>query len=270
MKIFFFFLILTPQKVRVIDSCLRLHGSLCPQEMIPFHETLERFFRKNFPDEIRRLDMGSSPVPSSISPSSVYPNHRLGSLAHLHERNRSEISNVTSGTLPPRREAYLPPLQLGRSVITPPPASPRSLRTQTAVDGMPSGSGSGMTSSAASVHGHNNGANAGSRPPKQTLLQRNLAHLARHGFPGVSLGPGLGSESAHTLTGTIAGSGSLSAGSPQGSFVNVGSTLPPPSTIASGGASMATSGISATIKGRFSRLGSLNFGRSGREGRFAN
>ena len=252
--------------MRVIDSCLRLHGSLCPQEMVPFHETLERFFRKNFPDEIRRLDMGSSPVPSSISPSSAYPDHRLGSLARLHERNRSEVSNVTFGTLPPRREAYLPPLQLGRSVITPPPASPRSLRTQTVVDGGPSGTGSGLTSSAASVH--NNGANA-SRPPKQTLLQRNLAHLARHGFPGVSLGPGLGSESAHALTGTVAGSGSLSAGSPQGSFVNVGSTLPPASTIMSGGASIATSGISASIKGRFSRLGSLNFGRSGREGRFA-
>ena len=247
----------------MIGGCLKLHGSLCPTEMLPFHETLEGFFRKNFIEEIRRLDMGSSPVPSSISPSSAYPDHRQGSLAHLHERNRSEISNITAGTLPPRREMYLPPLQLGRSVITPPPASPHSLRTQTAADSGPTGPSSGLTSSATSMH---NGANS-TRPAKQTLLQRNLAHLARHGFPGVTVGPGLGTDPSQALVGIAAGSGSLSAGSPQGSFVNVGSTLPPPSTIASGGASIATSGIGASIKGRFSRLGSLNFGRSGREGR---
>ncbi|GAW01788.1 cytoplasmic protein [Lentinula edodes] len=30
------------EQVQIINSCLRLHGSLCPSEFIPFHETLER------------------------------------------------------------------------------------------------------------------------------------------------------------------------------------------------------------------------------------
>ncbi|KAG8705728.1 hypothetical protein FRC08_001495 [Ceratobasidium sp. 394] len=42
-------------QVRLIDQCLRLHEELCPAEMLPFHETLVRFFRKNFHDEIQRL-----------------------------------------------------------------------------------------------------------------------------------------------------------------------------------------------------------------------
>ncbi|KAF8745721.1 hypothetical protein RHS02_01051, partial [Rhizoctonia solani] len=42
-------------QVRLIDQCLALHEELCPAEMLPFHETLVRFFRKNFHDEIQRL-----------------------------------------------------------------------------------------------------------------------------------------------------------------------------------------------------------------------
>ncbi|THH08148.1 hypothetical protein EW145_g2899 [Phellinidium pouzarii] len=251
-------------QARVIDICLKLHGSLCPPEMIPFHDTLERFFRKNFPEEIRRLSMDTSPLTPPMSPSARYLPRGQGSLVHLHERNRSEASNVTSTTMP-SNNFYIPPLQLGRPVVTPPPTSPRSLRTQTAVDSVlpSSGStpGSGVTSSAASAH------TVAIAVPysKQTPLQRNLAHLARHGFPGVAVGPNPGAESG---TGFIGGSGSLSAGSPQGSFVNVGSTLPGASTIASGAASVVTSGMTSigSLKGRFSRLGSLNFGRHGRDG----
>ncbi|QRW21720.1 hypothetical protein RhiXN_06709 [Rhizoctonia solani] len=40
-------------QVRLIDQCLALHEELCPAEMLPFHETLVRFFRKNFHDEIQ-------------------------------------------------------------------------------------------------------------------------------------------------------------------------------------------------------------------------
>ena len=36
------------KQVRAIDRCMKLHAVLCPQEMQPFHETLERFFQKNF------------------------------------------------------------------------------------------------------------------------------------------------------------------------------------------------------------------------------
>ena len=48
--------------MRVIDSCLKLHGQLCPPEMLAFHHTLETFFRKNFNDEIQRLAVEAAPL----------------------------------------------------------------------------------------------------------------------------------------------------------------------------------------------------------------
>ncbi|GAA5945387.1 hypothetical protein JCM10213_005960, partial [Rhodosporidiobolus nylandii] len=41
--------------VVILARCLRLHGELAPPEMQPFHETLERFFEKNFAEELARL-----------------------------------------------------------------------------------------------------------------------------------------------------------------------------------------------------------------------
>ncbi|PWZ03173.1 hypothetical protein BCV70DRAFT_183899 [Testicularia cyperi] len=41
----------------VIFRCVRLHAQLCPPEMLPFHETLERFYVQNFSAEIDRLDL---------------------------------------------------------------------------------------------------------------------------------------------------------------------------------------------------------------------
>ncbi|KAJ1032676.1 hypothetical protein NDA16_000699 [Ustilago loliicola] len=41
----------------VLFRCIRLHAQLCPPEMKPFHETLERFFIQNFSEEIQRLDL---------------------------------------------------------------------------------------------------------------------------------------------------------------------------------------------------------------------
>lgn len=206
-------------QVRMIDNCLKLHGALCPSEMFSFHETLERFFRKNFPEELRRLSMDLSPIASSISPASRLPPPFPNS--YLHERSRSQTSNTTAS----RNPFFIPPLQLGRPVVTPPPISPRTL--------------------------HNHANHEPSIPiNKQTPLQRNLAHLARHGFHGVSSGPAETSNSD-----------SISVGSPHGSFVNVGSTIPAAST---SGASVTTSNFGnslGSIKGRFSRLGSLNFGR---------
>lgn len=45
------------RQVRTIESCLRLHIQLCPPEMVGFHNTLEKFFRKSFAEEIQRLDL---------------------------------------------------------------------------------------------------------------------------------------------------------------------------------------------------------------------
>ena len=195
---------------------MRLHYSLCTSEMLPFHENLERFFYKNFTDEIRRLSVDLSPVSGPNSPSAR--SLPRSSFVRIHDHARSESTSAVSS----KPSFFIPPLQLGRSVVTPPPMSPRSLQTPTISEA----------------------------PIRQTPLQRNLAHLARHGMHAVSSGPG-----------DTANSDSLSAGSPHGSFVNVGSGIPVAST---SGTSMVTSNLGnslGSLRGRISRLGSLNFGR---------
>lgn len=208
-------------QVRVIDHCLKLHGHLCPPEMLPFHETLEKFFRKNFQDEIRRL---------AVDPSDhmmVSPNHQLPgasqSQASLYEHQTLKRSMSTSSTSRP--PYVVPPLHVGRQptpALAIPPLSPRggALERQTSF--------------------------------KLTPLQRHLAHLARHGITGVSSGPGNNGDSA-----------SVSVGSPHDSFVNVANGLP---AAALSNASVSISNLGSSVgslKGRFSRFGSLNFGRRG-------
>ena len=100
------------------------------------------------------------------------------------------------------------------------------------------------------------GGNPSPTPSKQTPLQRHLAHLARHGINGLSSAPG-----------DLIGGDSLSAESPHNSFVNVGNGIHGTPAAQMSGASVATSymgsmGSFGSIKGRFSRLGSINFGRS--------
>lgn len=57
------------EQVAVIYRCIRLHAQLCPVEMRPFHETLERFFCQNFGDEIQRLGLDVSRLGTDVSPS---------------------------------------------------------------------------------------------------------------------------------------------------------------------------------------------------------
>jgi len=204
-------------QARVIDNCLKLHGSLCTQDWLSFHERLERYFRKEFAEEIRRLSVDTTQISPSISRQPRLP----GDMDRNHERKRSQSS--TNTVVKP--SFYIPPLQLGRQAVTPPPQSPR-------YDHAPAPPLAGSSS-------------------KQTPLQRHLAHLARTGFHGVSSAPG-----------DSQGSDTMSAGSPHGSFVNVMPTIPPIGN--NSGASVVTSNFGTSIgsiKGRFSRLGSLNFGR---------
>lgn len=95
---------------------------------------------------------------------------------------------------------------------------------------------------------------AGSAPQQPTRLQKHIAHLARHGMNAVASGPGEGVDGFHHRP------DSLSLGSPQGSFVNVTGTAGP-SVMNAGTASIAGSKSAGSLKGRFSRLGSLSFGR---------
>ncbi|KAF9451260.1 hypothetical protein P691DRAFT_796987 [Macrolepiota fuliginosa MF-IS2] len=97
------------EQVRVIDSCLKLHGHLCPPEFIPFHETLEKFFKRNFREEIRRLavDVPESTSPIMRSPAYQFPSPQ-GVL--VGDPNRFVIS----------------PLQVVGPILTPSPLSPQS------------------------------------------------------------------------------------------------------------------------------------------------
>lgn len=54
------------QQASVIFRCINLHNRLCPPEMRPFHETLERFFKQNFADEISRLNLDFESSSSSV------------------------------------------------------------------------------------------------------------------------------------------------------------------------------------------------------------
>ncbi|KAF9529304.1 cytoplasmic protein [Crepidotus variabilis] len=218
------------EQVRTIDSCLKLHGLLCPPEFIPFHETLEKFFKKNFREEIRRLAMdGMSDSISSLSRSHTLA-MPLSTSQYQGSSYENSIKRSASTSSAPRYG--LPSLQLGRSAtMTPPLESP--------------------TSGPLNINGSINGASSSS---KQTPLQRHLAHLARHGINGVSSAPG-----------EPVGGDSLSAESPHNSFVNVGNGLPPNQTIGvpPSAASVAPSYMGSlnsfgSIRGRLSRFGSLS------------
>ena len=216
--------------MRVIDDCLKLHGLLCPPEFIPFHETLEKFFKKNFRDEIRRLAMDGTSESSLALPESlkVSTSNMSQYQTSGYEESLARSTSSTSTTKP--TPSSLPPLNVGHPAITPgiftshPPPSPIA-----------------------------------PTPTKQTPLQRHLAHLARHGFGGVASAPG-----------EAGGSDSVSAGSPHNSIVNVGNGngIHTSNAAQTSGASVAASTIGSmgslgSLKGRFSRFGSLSFGRRG-------
>jgi dedicator of cytokinesis protein 3 len=155
------------------------------------------------------------------------------SLSHSVSRSSSSI----------RRPAVaIPALNFDRPRLSPPPPSPQSPTSPV--------SPTSVTTP----------------QPAQSLLQRHLAHLTRHGINGVSSAPG-----------DVGGSDSLSVSSPRNSFVNVGTSQmlhtngmhSAPAIHASGNSvmgynvgSMGSLGsIGGTIRGRISRFGSLNFGK---------
>ena len=95
-------------KVRVIDGCLKLHGHLCPPEFFSFHETLERFFKRNFRDEIKRLAVD------------VSESHSL-TRSPLHQSLSSPQSLLATDS-----SRFVPPIQVGGPIRTPSLLSPQS------------------------------------------------------------------------------------------------------------------------------------------------
>ncbi len=120
--------------------------------MLEFHETLEKFFRKNFHEEIQRLSF-EIPAERAITSSLSRPYHSYASSL------TSIVPSSSSASTTRAPFAIIPPLQLPGSHITPPqsPLTP-------------------FPSSAA----------------QPTRLQKHIAHLARHGMNAVASGPGEG------------------------------------------------------------------------------
>lgn len=195
--------------------------------MLTFHEALQKFFRKNFHEEIQRLNADAPDTlltPRSRShltlPASSYATSLVDTVS---------VGPAASVASTHRQSFVIPPLQLGQPALTMPSSSPYA--------------GSSSLSNAS----------LNDSMPKQTPLQKNLAHLARHGMNGVASGPGDGGAGGSSGR----GNDSIDGMSPQGSFVNVGSV----NGNISGGASIIGS-VGGSFKGRFSRL---NFGRRERD-----
>ncbi|KAG2121394.1 hypothetical protein BD769DRAFT_1479223 [Suillus cothurnatus] len=142
-------------QVRVTDSCLKLHGQICPQEMLRFHQTLEELFRKNFAEEIRRIaaENGFQHFPQS-SATSIRIHDQTSS---YDERSHQRSLSISSG-----RPSFGFPLSVSGSSMSPQPISPLSTRPPLS-------------------HHHHEGA-------KRTPLQMHAAHVARHGINGVLTG----------------------------------------------------------------------------------
>lgn len=151
--------------------------------MLTIHEgTLEKLFRKNFSEEIRRLAVGTGKA--DATPLSPSVKSAEDSKPSLYERsvNRSLTSVSTS------RPTQNGPLQLSRPTMM---SSP------------PSGLLSAGISTAGSQHeGHT---------PGQTPLQRHLAHLVRHGFNGVASRP---DDDSHLSQSPPSSSANLPGGGP--------------------------------------------------------
>src|SRR6266540_2633316 len=109
-------------QVKAIDECLKLHGLLCPPEFFQFHETLVKFFKKNFHDEIRRLTMdGMSDALSSLSRSQ---SQTAASSAHYASSSYEQSLRRSVSSASTARFA-IPPIQVGQPFnLTPPLNSP--------------------------------------------------------------------------------------------------------------------------------------------------
>jgi len=211
---------------RIVERCIKLHGELCPEEMLQFHETLERFFQKNFHDEIQRLPSETSGTPMGS------PN------GYAHTR----ATRSPTSTAPSARET---PRTLNSS-----PSSRGGSRGAMAVSrGAPS-----LYASSHLSQPYSDASTIHAQPHTQTPLQKNLAHLARHGMNGMSLTSDVGSSSSATPAPHHAKSPSSSdpaliVGSPTGAQNGY-----PVSTF-SRGTSLA--GAANSISERLSRFGSI-------------
>lgn len=208
-----------------------------------FHETLMRFFRTNFHDEILRLPPEPQPEldedanePGQIATRPGYNGAdewpaRLRTNSTTIPLNGSGVQQIPT-TMIGQQSFYIPPLAFGQvpgAGIPAPPPTPGGSRFY-----------------------HEPG-------QTQTPLQRNLARLTKYGMSSITSGPGDRSERAErTVASDIDGT------SQGGSIVNVGAHMAPMSSRASVQATArdVASTISAAAKSRISRMGSFSWRRN--------
>lgn len=205
-----------------------------------FHETLMRFFRTNFHDEIQRLPVeGISELEEEIAARAQQQQSRSGNetdewSGQRHGRSDSMTSaNGPNGqpatAIVGQQSFFIPPLAFGQV-----PGAGLSPSTPTS-----------------------------SRRPVDTMtpLQRNLARLTRYGMSSITSGPGdraIPNERAGAAT--VASEGGET--SPHGSFVNVG---PGTSSVSRLSVQATAKDVASTIsaaRSRVSRMASLNWRRN--------
>ncbi|KAK0524071.1 Deoxycytidine kinase 1 [Tilletia horrida] len=81
---------------KILARCMLLHSRLCPPEMLPFHETLERFWRYNFSDEIARLGLDAN----GVADGSVSHSHGSALSGHSDSDARRRLNESGVETSP--------------------------------------------------------------------------------------------------------------------------------------------------------------------------
>jgi dedicator of cytokinesis protein 3 len=212
-----------------------------------FHETLMRFFRTNYHDEIQRLpaetiselEEDTSTTGQTTLSRNGYNGTNVNEWPGHHVRSNSistlGIGSHTATAVVGQAGFTIPPLAFGQvpgAGIPAPPPTPGGSRIFTDNTRM------------------------------QTPLQRNLARLTRYGMSSITSGPGDRPAQPERTTVTA----ELDATSQQGSTINVGHNhmnMAPSSSRASVQATArdVASSISAAAKSRISRMGSFSWRR---------
>ncbi|CUA66609.1 Dedicator of cytokinesis protein 3 [Rhizoctonia solani] len=234
-------------QVRLIDQCLALHEELCPAEMLPFHETLVRFFRKNFHDEIQRLassepsqthlPLAGSQATSTFprAPTITTANHHDGASSTYLKRSDSIPGRPSFSNYAPKRgHVGVPSVSLSIPISLSTSLRER-IASPTEQPYMASPPAPTYAAAAMSPTNFN-----------LTPLQRNIAHLNKYG---------LSSPGAHGQNGQVHQPPSSPDTTSIGSLVNVGVGAPGRTHSIRDTSSL----FSNRTKGRLSRLGSLGW-----------
>ncbi|KAG2185632.1 hypothetical protein INT44_002425, partial [Umbelopsis vinacea] len=108
-------------QVQILERCLEVHNKLVPSEMRPLHNNLVKFFRKNFKDEIQRVNLKrrmsqaasrasrNSKVLSATSLQEIIdrtPTNRQGSVSPGLASPGAGSGNTKLGAMPPISRAF--------------------------------------------------------------------------------------------------------------------------------------------------------------------